>query len=143
MALLRKNQSTPVAQQATISLLDKGCEFQGKLSFEGIVRIDGTFQGEIFSQGHLIVGEGAVVEANIEVNELELAGTFKGDIVARKKLVVHASARVHGNIKAQELEIQKGATVDGTVEMANFKDAAPDIADTIVRFDREENQRPV
>ena len=48
------------------TLLGRGSEFEGKLSFEGTVRIDGKLAGEIFSDDVLIVGEGAEVSAEID-----------------------------------------------------------------------------
>ena len=41
--------------------LGKGSEFEGKLAFEGKVRIDGTFTGEISTNDTLHIGEGAKV----------------------------------------------------------------------------------
>ena len=35
------------------AILDQGSEFEGKLTFQGTVRIDGTFKGEIFSKSHI------------------------------------------------------------------------------------------
>lgn len=135
--------STPTKRTlpATITLLDKGCEFNGKLSFEGIVRIDGTFQGEIYSQDHLIIGEGAHVEANIQVGELEVSGNFKGNILAREKTTVHASGRVKGDVKTKKIEVHNGALIDGTLEMSQMREAlsagsaeGESNSDTIVHF---------
>ncbi len=118
----------------TITLLDKGCEFSGKLSFEGVVRIDGIFQGEIFSQDHLIIGEGAVVEASIQVGHLEVGGNFKGTIIAREKLTVHPSGRVQGNVQARELEVHRGALVDGSIDMSSLREAVIAPEEKIVHF---------
>lgn len=125
---------TKRTQSSTITLLDKGCEFHGKLTFEGIVRIDGVFQGEIFSQDHLIIGDGARVEAEIQVGELEVGGSFKGKIVARDKLIVHSTGRVEGTIQARELEVHRGASMNGTIDMHSLKEVVAEPRDTIVHF---------
>lgn len=122
MAIAVKKMQLP----ETITLLDKGCEFQGKLSFEGVVRIDGAFHGEIFSQDHLIIGEGAQVEATIQVGTLEVGGNFKGKLVARDRLIVHPTGRIQGEIKTKDLEVQLGASIDGTIEMENFRSSKLD-----------------
>src|SRR3954449_12790804 len=62
------SQSAPADAAATkdvTTLLGRGSEFEGKLSFEATVRIDGKLTGEIFSDDVLIVGEGAEVKAEI------------------------------------------------------------------------------
>ncbi|TVQ79165.1 MAG: polymer-forming cytoskeletal protein [Bradymonadales bacterium] len=119
MAISAKKLQIP----ETITLLDKGCEFQGKLSFEGVVRIDGVFRGEIFSQDHLIIGEGALVEASIQVGTLEVGGRFKGQLIARDRLIIHSTGQVEAEVKTKDLEVQLGALIDGNLEMGNFRDS--------------------
>lgn len=115
--------SKKISQPETITLLDKGCEFQGKLSFEGVVRIDGSFQGEIFSHDHLIIGDGAKVEANIQVGKLEVGGYFKGKIIARDELVVHSTGRIEGEVETKELEAHHGCVFDGSLKMSGMRDS--------------------
>jgi len=92
------NLPTAVASGTFNALLDKGSEFEGKLTFEGTVRIDGKFKGEIFSDANLIVGESGKVEADIKVNELTVKGEIIGNITAKTKVIVKAPAVVRGNI---------------------------------------------
>ena len=66
------------------AFLGKGCEYDGKLTFEGSVRIDGKFAGEIFSNDILLVGEGAVVKAEIDVGTIIVSGVVEGNITAKK-----------------------------------------------------------
>src|SRR3981081_177558 len=66
------------------ALLGKGSQFEGKLLFEGTVRIDGKFSGEIISTDTLIVGEGAEVKANVQVGSLVCLGDYQGEAKASK-----------------------------------------------------------
>ena len=59
------------------AFLGPGCEYDGKLTFEGSVRIDGKFSGEIFSNDILLVGEGATVKAEIDVGTIIVSGTVE------------------------------------------------------------------
>ena len=52
------------------AFLGKNTEFEGKLSFTGTVRIDGRFEGAIFGDGTLIVGESAAIHADVRVSHL-------------------------------------------------------------------------
>ena len=54
-------------------LIEKGCEFEGKLTFEGTVRINGKFSGDIFSDGTLIIGEGATISGGSLVASISIA----------------------------------------------------------------------
>jgi len=62
------------------AFLGRGTEFEGKFSFTGAVRVDGKISGEIFSNGTLIVGESAVINAQIHVADIIISGEVHGDI---------------------------------------------------------------
>lgn len=99
------------------ALLGKGSEFEGKLTFEGTVRIDGRFSGEIITEDRLVVGEGAEVRATISAGSVELHGDVIGDIRASKSIELHAPARLKGNIETPELYVDKGVIFDGQCTM--------------------------
>jgi cytoskeletal protein CcmA (bactofilin family) len=96
------------------ALLGEGAEFQGKLLFEGRVRIDGKFKGQIVSEDVLIIGSQAEVEATVEVGTLiVLGGTLRGEVRATKGVELHAPAKVYGNITTPQLAIDRGVTFEG------------------------------
>ena len=90
------------------TLLGRGTSFEGKLTFEGTVRIDGRLTGEIFSDDILVIGEGADVKAKIEVGTLIVEGNVEGNVRAAKLVELHAPARVRGNLETPQLYIDKG-----------------------------------
>lgn len=98
-------------------LLEKGCEFEGKLTFEGQVRINGKFTGEIFSEGTLIVGEGAAIEGKVDVGSIIIHGEVRGEIKAHDRIEMHTPAIVQGDITAQVLVIDEGVIFEGTCSM--------------------------
>jgi len=98
-------------------LLQKGTSFEGKLSFEGAVRIGGQFKGEIFSRDILIIDETAEVEANIEANEVIVAGQVRGNIYADKKISMKAPANFKGTVTTSTLSIDDGVVFEGASYM--------------------------
>jgi cytoskeletal protein CcmA (bactofilin family) len=105
------------AKQAALgeitTLLGRGAAFEGKLTFEGTVRIDGRFRGEVFSDDTLVIGEGALVEAEIDVGEIIVQGTVVGNIKAKRSIEIHAPGRVKGDITTPSLQIDKGVIFEG------------------------------
>lgn len=99
------------------AFLGKGCEYDGKLTFEGSVRIDGKFAGEIFSNDILLVGEGAVVKAEIDVGTIIVSGTVEGNITAKKMVELKAPAFVKGTITTPALTIEQGVVFEGSSKM--------------------------
>jgi cytoskeletal protein CcmA (bactofilin family) len=111
------------------TLLGRGATFEGKLTFEGTVRIDGRFKGEVFSDDTLVIGEGAQVEAAIDVGEVIVQGTVVGNITAKRSIEIHAPGRVKGDLHTPVLQIDKGVIFEGRSFMeaatANRPAAAP------------------
>ena len=99
------------------TLLGRGSEFEGKLSFEGTVRIDGKLAGEIFTDDVLIIGEGAEVSAEINVGAVVIEGTVHGNIQAKRSVEIRTPGRVRGNITTPSLFIEKGVVFDGQCQM--------------------------
>ena len=95
------------------TLLGRGSEFEGKLTFEGTVRIDGTLKGEVFSDDVLIVGEGARVEAEIDVGEIIIQGMVVGNIRAKRSIEILTPGRVKGDLSTPSLQIDKGVIFEG------------------------------
>ncbi len=99
------------------AFLGEDTSFEGKLSFTGTVRLDGEFKGEIFSDGTLIVGDTAKLEATIRVGRLIVSGEVKGGIVARERMEIHAPGKVLGDIVSPVLTIDEGVVFEGTCKM--------------------------
>jgi cytoskeletal protein CcmA (bactofilin family) len=108
------------------ALLGRGTQFEGKLHFEGRVRIDGMFKGEIRSDDTLVIGEGAEVHADIDVATVIVrGGVVHGNIRAPTAIEVHAPGRVVGDLHSPSLFIDRGVEFQGKCRM----DAVPPDAD--------------
>jgi len=101
------------AQGEITTLLGRGAAFEGKLTFDGTVRIDGRFKGEVFSDDVLVIGEGAHVEAEIDIGEVIIQGTVVGNIKAKRSIEIHAPGRVKGDLHTPSLQIDKGVIFEG------------------------------
>ena len=95
------------------TLLGRGTTFEGKLTFEGTVRIDGKLKGSVFSDDVLIIGEGAHVEAEIDIGEIIIQGTLVGNVRAKRGIEVLAPGRVKGDLTTPSLQIEKGVIFEG------------------------------
>lgn len=107
------------AQGEITTLLGRGAAFEGKLTFDGTVRIDGRFKGEVFSDDVLVIGEGAHVEAEIDIGEVIIQGTVVGNVKAKRSIEIHAPGRVKGDLHTPSLQIDKGVIFEGRSFMEN------------------------
>ena len=99
--------------------LDKGTNVTGELEFAGTLRIDGNFQGSISTSDNLIIGEHAVVHADIKVGDIEIHGQFFGTVEAKNRVQVFPTGRVRGDIHTPVLCVTAGAKLDGGMRMAD------------------------
>lgn len=103
------------------ALLGAGTRYEGKLFFEGRARIDGDFEGEVQSDGLLVVGDEAVVRGEIRVRALIVrGGRVEGDIHATELVELHAPAVVRGDIRTQSLFLDEGVVFDGSCVMGDI-----------------------
>jgi cytoskeletal protein CcmA (bactofilin family) len=105
------------------ALLGRGSEFDGKLTFEGTVRIDGKFTGSIITNDTLVVGEGAKLSAEVSCGTIIVHGEVVGNIRAKSSVELHQPARVRGNIETPSLMIDKGVIFEGQSKMENLEKA--------------------
>jgi len=103
------------------ALLGRGSQFEGKLAFEGKVRIDGNFSGEISTSDTLHIGEGARVSAEITCGTVIVEGEVVGNIKAATAVEFHRPAKVRGDVTAPSLMIEKGVIFEGHSRMENLE----------------------
>lgn len=131
MALMRKEdvaaQAAAIAVGQTHTILGPEAAFDGKLTFQGAVRIDGKFSGEIVTDDVLVVGESAEVTATVNVGSLILNGTLRGNVRAKKAVELHAPARLLGDIETPQLVIHSGVIFEGHCKMENIGKERPEI----------------
>ena len=114
----RKNQIT--------AFLGRDTEFEGNLSFKGMVRIDGRFKGEINTEGTLVVGETAVIDSDIHASNVIISGEIRGHIVAGEKIEILSPGKVFGNIEAPSVTINSGVIFEGNCQTQRRDEVAND-----------------
>lgn len=107
----------PAASNDLNAFMGPGCIYEGKLTFEGRVRIDGKFTGEIFSTDTLEVGPEAEIEAEIDVSTVIIAGHVTGNINARGRCDMRAPGVIVGNICSPVVTMEEGVRFDGAMQM--------------------------
>lgn len=101
------------------AFLEQGTEFEGKLIFDGEVRINGKFQGEIFGQGSLVVQKDALIKANIAVKSIYISGNVQGVIEVSEKMNIHSTGKFTGDVRTPVFIMEEGAFFDGRSYMAD------------------------
>ena len=111
-------------EEGVAGFLDQGTEVTGELQFSNTLRIDGTFHGSIVGKDRLIVGEQAVVHADIKVGDIEIRGQVFGNVEAHRRAEILSTGRLRGDLQAAVLVIQAGALLEGRTQMSGSVDQA-------------------
>lgn len=98
-------------------LIDRGCSFEGKLTFDGSVQVNGDFRGQILSDGTLIVGPEAKIQAEIQIDTIVVEGSIEGTIEAKQRIELRRGANVVGDIITPALMVEDGAMFQGRSQM--------------------------
>ena len=107
-----------MAKDEINAFLGAGTNYHGKLHFQGSVRIDGNFSGEVESDGTLVIGKEANVEGTLHVGELVLSGKLTGEVRASRKVALNKSADMQGNLQTPVLVVEEGAVLEGQLTMS-------------------------
>lgn len=103
---------------AVATILGPETYLDGTLKFKKSLKIEGEFRGKIKTEGLLIIGENANVEANVRVGALVLGGALKGDVEASEKIEMLSTGKLIGNIKTPLLKIESGVLFEGQCIMS-------------------------
>jgi len=121
------------------AFLGHDTEFVGKLVFKEAVRLDGKFSGEIYSNGNLIIGESAVIDAEIKVDTVIISGRVNGNVEAKSRVEINAPGKLFGNIRSPVLIINEGVIFEGNCQMESVEIEESGIS-VVEDFEEESNE---
>jgi cytoskeletal protein CcmA (bactofilin family) len=131
-SLFAKSGVTPPPATEEISAyLGKETLFEGKMTFVGVFRLDGKFEGEIFDSGTLIVGETAVVKGKVGLNAIIINGMVEGEINAKTRVEIHSTGKMYGTLSTPILTINEGGIFEGNCKMEGKLDKKDDSFDLL------------
>jgi cytoskeletal protein CcmA (bactofilin family) len=101
----------------TKNVLGSDVEIKGNLKFTGELTFEGKLEGEINSDGTLLLGDAAVINGNINANAVVVRGKVNGNVVAKDKIEIKSKTELFGDIRASKLSIEEGVTFVGKTEV--------------------------
>ena len=99
------------------SRVSAGTVIKGEISSPNDIRIDGTFEGKIYSKGRVTIGEKAVIKGDIIGQNVDFWGTIKGNFYVKDTLSLKGGCVVDGDLHIKRLQVELDAKFDGTCQM--------------------------
>jgi cytoskeletal protein CcmA (bactofilin family) len=107
----------PGTNSGSKNVLNSDVELKGTLKFVGELTFDGKLEGDINSEGTLLLGDNAVVKGTVDVGNVVVRGKITGNIVAKEKIDIKAKTELFGDVRAAKLVIEEGVTFVGKSEV--------------------------
>lgn len=104
------------------SIIGQGTEVKGEIKFEGVLRIDGIFSGELISQGKVIIGQTGLVKTDIKAGIIIIGGTIEGNVYATEQVTLLKTAQLTGDIITSSLVAEEGVIFEGNCIINKGKD---------------------
>ena len=108
---------TPVVNVNEVSRISTGTVIKGEINSPNDIRIDGVFEGKIFSKGRVVVGEKAEIKGDIVCDNVDFWRKMTGSLFVRDTLTLKDTCSVNGDLHVQRLVVELGAHFDGTCKM--------------------------
>ena len=103
-----------------VSILGKGTEVDGEISFTSGMRVDGVIKGKVRSEESIIIGASGKIDAEVDIRNISINGEFRGVIRATERVEIHKEGKVYGDIFSPCLIIEAGATFEGRCNMGEI-----------------------
>ena len=117
MCTMSNKTQTPVVNVNEVSRISTGTVIKGEINSPNDIRIDGVFEGKIFSKGRVVVGEKAEIKGDIVCDNVDFWGKMTGSLFVRDTLTLKDTCSVNGDLHVQRLVVELGAHFDGTCKM--------------------------
>ena len=105
-----------------VSRISTGTKVKGEISSANDLRIDGTFEGKMYSKGRVVVGEKALIKGDIVCSNVDFWGTMEGNFFVKDTLSLKSSSKVKGDLHIKRLQVELDAKFDGTCQMISEAD---------------------
>ena len=112
----------PTVNVNEVSRISTGTKVKGEISSSNDIRIDGTFEGKIYSKGRVVVGEKALIKGDIICSSVDFWGTMEGNFFVKDTLSLKSSSKVKGDLHIKRLQVELDAKFDGTCQMISEAD---------------------
>ena len=89
----------------------------GDIISKGPFRIDGQVEGNIKTQGKVVVGKSGFVNGTIEGENADFEGSFSGKLKLSGTLSLKSSAYIQGEVEVGKLAVEPGATFNAVCNM--------------------------
>jgi cytoskeletal protein CcmA (bactofilin family) len=113
----KKVNGSDIDEKDITTVVADDLEIKGTIKFKSSVMLKGVFEGEIQSEGLLVVGPTAKVKATITTRTLISHGEITGNVVANEQVTLKSTSVHNGDISTPNVIIENGSVFNGSCAM--------------------------
>ena len=113
----KKTNGSDIDEKDITTVVADDLEIKGTIRFKTSVMLKGIFEGEIYSDGLLVVGPTAKVTATITTKTLISHGEITGNVTANEQVTLKSTSLLNGDISTPNIIIENGSVFNGSCAM--------------------------
>ncbi|MBI1722636.1 MAG: polymer-forming cytoskeletal protein [Gemmatimonadetes bacterium] len=102
-----------------LSIIGVGMTVRGDIETAGVVKVEGTVDGNVRAKQQVLVAKGGMVHGDIETREAVIGGTADGAIRATERVEIQSGAAVNGDITTRRIAVAEGGSLNGQIRMGD------------------------
>lgn len=95
------------------TIIGNGSKITGDININGFVRIDGDIDGNLETEGNVIVGDKSRIRGNLKAKSAIIGGIVLGDILSVESIKILSTAAIIGDVISKKVQIEENATIHG------------------------------
>ena len=120
MGFLKKDSDAASGEH--FSVVSAECYFQGTLSVQGSLRVDGHLEGSVDNARQVIIGEGGKITGDVTAHTIVCGGDIVGNVCA-DMLEILGQASIKGDIRAHKMMVEEGGRIEGKCKIGASEEA--------------------
>ncbi len=138
MGFLKKDSDFSSGEH--FSVVSAECYFQGTLSVQGSLRVDGTLEGSVDNARHVIVGTDGKIVGDVTAEIVVCGGVIEGNVCA-EMLEVLSAASIKGDIRAKKMIVEEGGRIEGQCVIGGGEEDEEKTVQNSKEKDKEKNAK--
>ncbi len=101
------------------TVLTEDVDITGSIKCSASVQMAGRLQGDLVTQGDVVIEKTAMIKGNVTGNSAVVLGQVQGNISVRERIELKSNARVVGDLRAKRLVVEDGVMLTGKTEIGS------------------------
>jgi cytoskeletal protein CcmA (bactofilin family) len=112
---VKSTTSSPTAQNRIV----QGTKIIGTIVSDGGFRIDGEIEGDVKTQGKVVIGVTGKIKGTLTCDNADIEGEFNGKLIVKEILSLRSTATLQGEVYINKLAVEPGANFNATCTMGS------------------------